>query len=622
MKKSNEIISTIRVHPRGFGFVLVEGGDDIFIPKPHIASAADGDTVLAKISPKLSSKGPEGRVLKIIKRNRKDLIGIVRDVDRDEAEVFVPVLGPEKYVCIPKPKNLSEGDRVLITVTDWNEDLITCSLKKNLGSIKNAAIDVDVALLEFELSASFPKSVVSNAKKYGKEVSSSDKKNRRDLTDQPCVTIDPTTAKDFDDALFVETTPQGYRLFVHIADVSAYVLPDSPLDVEAKKRANSTYFPKRCIPMLPEELSNNLCSLKEKVDRLAATVEMEFDENGNLQNHEIYRSVIQSKKRFTYSQAREVLENKKKSPHKKTLQLMTKLCSLLKNLRRKRGSVDLAMPELILEINDKGVPTGYRLEEYDITHQMVEEFMLKANEIVAGTLLKRGVKGIFRIHDTPAEENLEDFYAVARLLGFPLTANPTPAEIQKLFDSARGTPHEKQISVAFIRSMKLATYSPENVGHYGLSLEHYTHFTSPIRRYSDLIVHRLLFDKIPSENIEQIASHLSEQERLSFRAESSVLNLKKLRLLNYLQKKKKRVHFEALVSKIKPFGLILNIEPLMIESFVHISEIGSDYYIFDPKQGDLLGERTGRHFTPGTRLKVELEHVDLIEQTTDWKILS
>ncbi|GAB5412358.1 MAG: ribonuclease R [Chlamydiales bacterium] len=621
MRKKNEITSTIRVHPRGFGFVLVEEGDDIFIPKPHMASAADGDTVLAQISPRKTSKGPEGRILKIVKRNRKDIVGIVRKVNREEAEIFVPALGQEKQVYISKPQGIKTGDRVLMSVSEWKKDILICELKKNIGPITNALLDNEVALLEHGLSSTFPKAVVASAKKFGAEVSSTDKKNRRDLTKQPCVTIDPTTAKDFDDALYVEKNAQGYTLFVHIADVSAYVSSGSPLDIEAKKRANSTYLPKQCIPMLPEELSNNLCSLKENVDRLAATVELHLNENGELIDYEIYRSVICSKKRFTYAEAREVLDGKKKSPHKKTLEQMRKLCALLKAIRRKRGSVDLAMPELILEINDKGIPTSYRLEEYDITHQMVEEFMLKANEIVAGTLLKRGVKSIFRVHDTPAEDNLEDFYAVARLLGFPLTATPTPEEIQKLFEAARGTPHEKQISVAFIRSMRLATYSPDNIGHYGLSLEHYTHFTSPIRRYSDLIVHRLLFDKTPPENVEQIATHLSEQERLSFRAESGVLSLKKLRLLDHLNKTEKRVVFDTLISKIKPFGMVLSIEPLMLESFIHISEIGSDYYVFDPKEGDLRGERTGRHFVPGSSIKAELLKVDLIEQTTSWKIL-
>lgn len=635
-REKSEISGIIKIHPRGFGFVQPEDRErfplDIFIPKPFTENAVDSDYVKVELfENRESPKGPEGRVIEILDRGRKSLVGTVINFtemssksDKKTAIAYVPLLGPSKSVHVKNcPKTLKIGDRLLLKVKKWEngQDYTITEIIKKLAPIERAKADIPIAILEYGLKEAFPAKVVAEAKKFGTRVKTSEVKERVDLTDQPCFTIDPTTAKDFDDALCVQKHSGGYELFVHIADVAHYVKEGTALDKEAKTRGNSTYFPNQCIPMLPEELSNNLCSLKEKVVRLVATVHVSFDPEGNLISHKVFRSAIKSRKRFTYEEAFSILENKEKSPFKKDLELMVELCLLLKKKRQERGSVDLALPEFVLTVDKEGEPTGYSIVEYDITHQMVEEFMLKANEVVATHLTNEGKGAIFRIHEIPSDENLQDFFNLARLYGFQLSDKPTTEEISALFQEAKESPHGKQLSVAFIRSMKLAYYSPNNVGHYGLALENYCHFTSPIRRYSDLIIERLLFDEVQTQNLAEVSLLCSEKERLSFRAEQSVLTLKKYRLLKYLSKKRKPFRLKATVSKIKPFGFFFEIDPLMLEGFIHISRIGSDYYEFDSQDNTLIGDHTGESYHIGTKIEVELIHLDLIMQTTEWRLI-
>jgi len=373
--------------------------------------------------------------------------------------------------------------------------------------------------------------------------------------------------------------------------------------------------------MLPEELSNNLCSLKEGVIRLTATVMMQFDKQGDLIASDIFRSFIKSRKRLTYGEAKKILDNKLKSPHGKAIKLMSELCLLLKKKRYERGSIDFALPELIILIDEKGYPTGVKIEEYDITHQLVEEFMLKANEIVATHFSTKNLPSMFRIHESPAEENLEDFYALARTLGFSLPNKPSAQDIQNLFTKAKETPFAPQLSVAFIRSMKLAIYSHENVGHYGLALENYCHFTSPIRRYSDLIIHRLLFDEKVPTNLEQISKECSEKERLSFKAEKSVITLKKLRLLKKYQDEDPKRIYSGAITKVKPFGFFFEVAPLQIEGFIHVSDLKHDYFEYNSKKQILCGQRTNRIITAGDPVDLFLDDIDLIQMEAKWALI-
>lgn len=625
----------IKMHPRGFGFVSPDEAhdrnEDIFIPKPYTLGAVDQDRVKVEITTKPgNTKGPEGRVIEIIDRGRKTLVGIMIEVDSISSrkkpikgQAFVPLLGPSKGVMVEQlPENIRVGDRVLLKVLKWEDANAptTSELVEKLASIEEAKADIPIATLEYGIRKEFPAKVLEEAKKFGNRVQKKDMAGRVDLTDQACLTIDPKTAKDFDDALYVEKTKNGFELFVHIADVAHYVKEGSCLDNEAQLRANSTYFPGTCLPMLPEELSNNLCSLKEKVIRLTATVHMSFDSSGELLNYKIFRSFIKSKKRLTYEDAFKILNREKRSPFTSALDSMKELCLLLKELRRKRGSVDLALPELQLEINEEGFPTGYHIVEYDISHQIVEEFMLKANEMVATHQREKSKGSLFRIHESPTEENLEEFYALAKLYGFQLSPAPTPEEITKLFEEAKESPFLKQLSVAFIKSMKLAYYSPNNVGHYGLSLENYCHFTSPIRRYSDLIVQRILFNDKQTIELKDVAQNTSEKERISFRAETSVLNMKKLRFFHLLLKDRGLIRFKAQITKVKPFGLFFDIDPFMIEGFIHISRIGRDFFEFNPLTSTLIGDHSHETFVSGQKIDVELLSVDLIHQLTEYRI--
>jgi len=634
-RNQSEIMTgTLRLHPRGFGFVVPDHPSscpqDVFIPKHLTDNAVDGDKVEVEINlESYSPKGPEGRILAVISRSKTHLGGIIRQVSASGNIVaYAPLLGASKPVVVETSPDapLKIGDRIIMKVSEWGDQHspTISEMSHYIGHISDPSCDIAAAIEEFDLHDIFPKSAIQQAKKYGSRAAEKDLKEREDLTETVSITIDPDTAKDFDDALSIEKDRRGgYHLAVHIADVAHYVKAGTPLDQEASERCNSTYFPGTCIPMLPEELSNELCSLKPDVVRLTVSVLMDFDKGGNLQKKRIVRSYIKSAKRFTYQEAKEIIDGKKKSPHSKRLKWMVELCALLKMKRSERGSIDFALPEVVIEVDEKGMPFGWKIVEYDISHQLVEEFMLKANEVVAKELSDRGKQQLYRIHEEPAVENLEDFFSMARSLGFKLPGKPTQKDLQQLFEEAKKTPFGQQLSVGFIRSMRLAFYSPDNVGHYGLALEHYCHFTSPIRRYTDLITQRILFDELPEETpLEKIALKCSEAERISFRAESSVKILKKLRLLaNYLKEDPYR-EYDVVVTKIKPFGLYFELANISIEGFLHISELEDDYFLFDERSNTLFGKASGKMHSVGEQIKVRPTSIDLILLESKWTLIT
>lgn len=632
-KKSRQDIITglVRMHPRGFGFVqphlpsIYE--QDIFIPKHLTKNAVDGDIVEVIVNPEISEKGPEGKIITILERSRTHMAGIIHTVERDQFIAFVPLLGmQQKVIVYPSEEHqLKVGDRIVMEVVDWGskETETICRMTHYLGHISDPSCDIPAAIEEFELRYDFPTRVIEEAESLGKQVSRLDIQQREDLRELTTFTIDPDTAKDFDDALSLTQDKKGvYHLGVHIADVSHYVKPGTALDAEAQLRCNSTYFPNYCLPMLPGGLSENLCSLKANVNRLTVSVLMRIDSSGTLLDYRITRSVIKSVKRFTYREAKDVLDGKKKSQHADALVLMTELCKLLKLKRYQRGSIEFSLPELVILVDEKGVPYGTDYVTYDITHQMVEEFMLKANEIVAWDLNLKGKNLTYRIHDVPAEENLRDFSMLAAAFGFKLPDLPTPQDLQRLFEEAGETPYSNYLASNYIRRMRLAAYSPENIGHYGLSLEHYCHFTSPIRRYVDLVVHRILFGESDDfEYLQHVAQRCSEQERISAKAEMSVLMLKKLRLLNDYYQKDPYKEYEAIITRVKNFGIYFEIIDFLFEGFIHISELGEDYFIYEEDLMRLRGSRQGGLFAPGNRITVMLKEIDFIAQTTSWYIV-
>lgn len=626
-KSTNQTIEKglISVHPKGFGFVQVGEGPDVFIPKHATLDAVDGDLVEIEAYHDLSPKGPEGVVLAVLERNRSHLSAIIVGISKTHYTAYSSILGPNKILIIRSKQKLKEGDRILAKITDWNnsEHIAEGTVEKWIGSIEDPSIDMDVALLEFNIPSKFSEKVIEEAKEFQKDDVSSLDEGREDLTNLVSVTIDPDTAKDFDDAISLTKDEKGvFHLGVHIADASFFVKPGSALDEEAKKRCNSTYFPGKCTPMLPEELSNGLCSLQPDVKRLTQSVLAKFDKEGTLIEYRIVRGIIQSKKRFSYQEALEVLEGKKSSAHAALLERMVELCHLFQKKRSERGSIGFSRPENVIKVDENGKPLRLERIEYDITHQMIEEFMLKANEIVATHLSNEGKPVIYRIHEAPSEEAMRDFYTFARSLGFTLPAHPKHKDLQKLFEEAKESHLISQLSISFIRSMQLAYYFPENLGHYGLVLEYYCHFTSPIRRYSDLIVQRILFNELPEElNLNEAAQHCSKQERNSFKAESSVVLLKKMRFAKEAFIDHPEKVYTALVTKIKPFALFFEVADFDLESSFHVSEIGNDYYEYLEKQKVLRGSRSGKTFAVGHKVSVMLVRVDLVFQQTEWVLV-
>ncbi len=626
VKKSKPLTTLsgiIRMHPRGFGFVQLKSPspykEDIFIPKPFTKGAVDGDLVEIEVDENSTHpKGPEGKVITIKERSKTQLAGIMLD----KGFAHIPLLKQEKPVEVLKSKGLKKGDRYTFEIVSWGDKQFPTRVKplKYLGKIDDPSCDISAAIAEFELPHAFSEECEKEAKAFGTRVSKKEIAKREDLRDLPTFTIDPTTAKDFDDALSLSQDKQGFfHLAVHIADVSHYVKPDSFLDQEAYKRSNSVYFPGRCIPMLPATLSENLCSLKANVNRLTVTVFMVFDKTGELVSSRIGKTVIKSLKRFTYKEAKEVIDGKRASRFKDTLDLMCHLCHLLKAKRYERGSVEFALPELCILVDSKGNPTGTDKIEYDISHQLVEEFMLKANETVAKTLsdLKKPLP--FRVHEVPSDDNLRDFSFVLGAFGFEVPETPTPKDIQKVFTEILGSSHEQYLATSYIRRMRLAVYSPDNIGHYGLALEHYCHFTSPIRRYIDLIVHRTLFEG-PALDLLNITTYCSEKERTSDRAENRVILLKKLRYLKQIKKKEPHKLFDAIVTKVKGFGFFFELIDLGVEGFFTLSELSDDYYIFEEAKQILRGRRKDTVYHAGTRIQVLLKDIDLITLETKWHL--
>ncbi len=626
MTKKDLIIGILRTNPRGFGFVECKekGQEDVFIPKSGMLDAIDGDTVEVEINSIISPKGPDGVITKVIKREKTHLVGIIQAKIHKKFVAYVPILGFDWPVSVLSQKELNIGDRVLLKVLSWEDknDETICEIEKNLGNISDPSEDINVAIEEFRLRNLFSEKVLKEAKAFGDEPRASDLKDRDNLTDITTFTIDPETAKDFDDALSIKKDATGYHLGVHIADVAHYIKPNTLLDEEAALRCNSVYFPGRSIPMLPNELSSNLCSLKPHVIRLTVSVLMDFDENGDLIGHRIVRSYIKSKKRFTYEEAFKLLNSKEQSPIKDDLTLLVELCNLLKQKRLNRGSIDFALDESVVIIDKKGDPQKIIIVPYDITHQLVEEFMLKANETVAYNLIKKNKILIFRIHEEPSEENFKDFFDLARSMGFKVPKDPNRHDIQDLFVQAKGSQYIQILSISFIKCMRLAYYSPDNLGHYGLALEHYCHFTSPIRRYSDLITQRLLFNEEDKKlDLNEIAALCSNKERVAMRAENSVILLKKMRLLKKYHDKDPHQHYPAVVTKIMPFGFFFELSELSIEGYIHVSELHNDYYVYEQQFHHLHGTNTNKIYAFGTKIEVTLSNIDFIFLETSWKII-
>jgi ribonuclease R len=635
---------------KGFGFVAPSAETpfpvEIFIPRFATGNAVSGDLVEVEITKErhFPQHIADGAVLSVITRSKTHVVGtIVESTPQQNEEkkkpshwiIYAPTLSGNKQIIAPatKPHNkLDIGTRVVIEVSDWGSQNTdpTGIIAHVIGHVNDPKTDIQLSIEEFQLPEGFSPEVIEEAQNLSGTIKKAQLKERIDWRKEETFTIDPETAKDFDDALSLKLDDAGnYHLAVHIADVSHYVQPESHLDQEAFNRGNSTYLPGTCLPMLPERLANDLCSLKPNVDRLAVTAFITLDCDGNVLDYSFARTVIHSQTRFTYEQAKEVLDGTLASPHKNTLIQMTHLCHKLKSLRSERGSIEFATSELSIRLDQNGNPTHTQLIPYDITHQLVEEFMIKTNELVAYELAQKNVPIPYRIHPLPDPNTLKEFSSLVKLFGYSLSPQPSDEELQSLFfqieeDAQNGSPDRqilgRYLTGSFIRSMKIAAYSSDNVGHFGLKLEYYSHFTSPIRRYADLITHRSLFGQTYTvDDINSVCQHVSTKERISQKAEMSTLQLKKYRLLQ--QSHQTNQPLDAVITKVRSHGIYFDLANFGIEGFIHVSELGDDYFAWEDRLSRLVGRKTQAIFSLGKVIQVSPKAIDLIRCEASWTLL-
>lgn len=626
------IIGTLVINARkSFGFVIPEDttafSQDIFIPQRFLYGAIDGDLVKVKVSldKKYLGETPrwKGTIEAVLKRNKNHLLGIVTNIiNKKYIEVHVPSLGPEKCIKVEFLESLTPiiGDRIIIESLPWEkqrskEKKIT-KMIEYIGNISCPLTDKVAIEKEFNITDKFSAAAEIEARQFSLRHIEKLVKEREDLRTLLCFTIDSKTAKDFDDAVSLSLNDkQEYVLGVHIADVSYYVKKNSALDKDAKERCNSVYFPGSVIPMLPHHLSSNLCSLKPNVNRLAISVFMVLDQEGSLQSYEIKRSIIKSKYRMTYDQVNNIIENQKKHPLKENLLLMFELSKKLQTLKEKRGCFHFSIPTLCFKFDSQEAPYDIFYSTQTKAHQLIEEFMLQANETIAKHAFIQGLTLPYRIHEKPDPLQLETFKEFITSLG--LSVNYYDKEenfdYQSLLKDTQSHMLNYLIHSNFIRSMKMASYSIENKGHYGLHLEYYTHFTSPIRRYIDLCLHRILFEPLSmsKDDLEMIVKQCSQKERLSVKIEQNYDKIKKLRFFSKLYQDNPEKIYTARILSIKQ-----NILTFCLPEFLY------EDTILSPLNSSLVTKQNTSLLQPGNEIFVNIQKIDLIFLKIEWKFCS
>ncbi|MCD6548129.1 MAG: ribonuclease R [Thermodesulfobacterium sp.] len=614
----------LRVHPDGFGFVETEEGQTVFIPPRKIKNALNGDIVFVRIE-KITPKGPEGSIIKVLERKQKNIIGYLLKRKRF---FFVEPEDPRFpfEIYIPK-KRLHGAKREHLVVTKIIQNTSEFGLPigeivKDLGDSQSLETHTWAVIYSYELPHLWPYKVKKELARIPSEVTPEDKEKRKDLTKIPLVTIDGENARDFDDAICVKRTKRGYKLWVAIADVSHYVLKNTFLDKEAYLRGTSVYFPNMVVPMFPEKLSNHLCSLNPNVERLAMVVEIDFSKDGEIIKKDFYEAVIKSHARLTYTEVKKMIVDKDKNTIQKykdlypMLDTAAELALILREKRLKRGSLDFDLPEPEVIINMKGEVENIIKRERNLAHMLIEDFMIVANEAVAEYLTKREYPFLYRIHEKPDlnrfKQLAEIFLAYGIDIDYP--EEITPYFFQDLIAKFSNKPYAYLFNSLLLRSLKQAKYSPENAGHFGLASNCYCHFTSPIRRYPDLVVHRTLKralrNKKPpykDEELEVMGKFLSERERIAEEAERDVLK----RFQAFFMKDKIGEVFHGIITGVTAFGFFVDLEEYLVSGVVRVIDIKNDYYNLDEKGIALIGERTGKVFQLGQKVKVRLKDVDL-----------
>ncbi|NRG43937.1 ribonuclease R [Bacillus sp. CRN 9] len=642
-EKMNLIRGKLSGHAKGFAFVIPDepGMDDIFIPPNETNNAMHGDIVLARVSSESSGQRREGTVVRILERGVQQIVGTYT-----ESKHFGFVIPDDKKfasdIFIPKAasKGAVEGHKVVVKLTTYPEGRKSAEgeVTEILGHKNDPGVDILSIIHKHGLPMEFPSDVLEQAEQTPEQISEKEIENRRDLRNQTIVTIDGADAKDLDDAVTVTKLENGnYKLGVHIADVTYYVQENSAIDAEAADRATSVYLVDRVIPMIPHRLSNGICSLNPKVDRLTLSCEMEITSEGEVVNHEIFQSVIKTTERMTYSDVNKILEDKDEEliERYKSLvpmfQLMEELAQALRTKRMHRGAIDFDFKEAKVLVDQDGAPQDVVIRERSVAEKLIEEFMLAANETVAEHFHWMDVPFIYRIHEDPKEDKLRRFFEFITNFGYIVkgTANAIhPRALQEIIEEVQGKPEEMVISTVMLRSMQQAKYDPESLGHFGLSTEFYTHFTSPIRRYPDLIVHRLIrtyliegkLDSATQEKwdsiLPDIADHSSNMERRAVDAERETDELKKA---EYMMDKI-GVEYDGIISSVTNFGMFVEL-PNTIEGLIHVSYMTDDYYRYEERQLAMIGERTGNVFRIGDEITVRVINVNKDERSIDFEIV-
>src|SRR6266487_1659805 len=664
------IAGKLSIHQVGYGFLSPEtpGEPDVFIAAENIGTAMHGDRVVARISPDTPYgriKGRrEGRVIRILERAHDMIVGtlqrsqnfyyVVPDDPRFVHDIYVH---PDRDQRQQPSANV--GDKVVVRLDAWESRHVNPEgeIIEVLGPATAPGIDMLSIIRKYHLPAEFPKDVLDQAERISEQIGARQLEGREDLRKEFIVTIDPDDARDFDDAIHVEKTKNGWQLGVHIADVAAYVESGSALDREARRRGNSVYLPDRVIPMLPERLSNGVCSLNPGVDRLTHSVFINFDKNGVAKSARFAHSVIRSAHRLTYKQAYAILTSPPRDQLGERLHLAWELAALLRRKRFEHGALDLDFPEVKVWVDKEGHPVRLERVENDESHQLIEEFMLAANEAVARELKKHAIPTVYRVHENPDPEKRAEYREFVLSFNYRVGDLTHRAELQRLLASIRGKPEEQALKVALLKSLKRARYSPQPLGHYGLAKANYLHFTSPIRRYADLVVHRALgrdgtplpsvgtptterrsrsdtpyHPSRPSGNaarrpfnpdmseIASIAEHISATERNAADAEIDAAQMKKLEFFQLQLDQRNPQIFRAAIIDVRNYGLMVELPDALITGLIHVSALTDDFYSFEPARRQLIGRRSRKRFSVGDELSVFVSRVDTFKRQVDFAI--
>jgi len=639
IENTNFMVGTLDLKDRGFGFVVPDDHslNDVFIPKTFVKDAMNRDRVLVFLTKNKTGFRQEGEIRRILERKCTHIIGVL-NYKNGMGEIY-PDDKTIKQSVIVRRENQNDAkkfDVVRAKIINYSfKGKIECEVTEILGNKNDAGVDVLSKILKHNVDPLFPPEVLEAANKFG-DVTKEDKVGRRDLTDKKIITIDGDDSKDFDDAVIVTKLDNGnYHLGVHIADVSHYVTQGSLLDQEAYERGTSIYMPGRVVPMLPVNLSNGVCSLVPREERLTISCDMEIDQRGKVVKQEIYPSVIKSYQRMTYNKINKIFmgDVELAEEYVDLIEMFYDMRNLAKVLNKKRaehGSINFESDEAYFKFNDDGKVEDIFLRDRGISENIIEEFMLKANQVIAEHIFWMDLPFIYRTHDKPKEEKLQRLLRMSSALGYKVKAKSEISnfELQKLLDTVKGEEAEQGINLLVLRSMQKAIYSEQCLGHYGLSFKYYTHFTSPIRRYPDLIVHRLLREYLfkgkqsmevidyYSKNMNDIASKASETERRAVMLEREVSDMKKAEYITkYINKE-----FDGVINSITTFGIYISL-PNTVEGLVHISTLRDDYYHYDEDLMTLIGERKKKVYRIGEKVRIRVVKTNISEGEVDFVIV-